>query len=109
MAVAKARMVRITARKVRLVCDPVRGKSILEAMQILEFTNKSSAPVVQKLIKSAAANAVNNEGKDLNKLYIKEIYANEAPTMKRFQPRSQGRAFQILKRSSHIIAVVEEK
>ncbi len=109
MAVAKAKMVRITARKIRLVCDLIRGKSILEAMQILEYTNKSAAPVIQKLIKSAVANAVNNDGKDINKLYVKEIYANEAPTMKRFQPRSQGRAFQILKRSSHITAVVDEK
>ena len=109
MAVAKAKMVRITARKIRLVCDLIRGKSILEAMQILEYTNKSAAPVIQKLIKSAVANAVNNDGKDINKLYVKEIYADEAPTMKRFQPRSQGRAFQILKRSSHITAVVDEK
>ncbi len=109
MAKATSKMVRIAPRKVRLVCDLIRGKSILEAMQILEFTNKSSALVVQKLIKSAAANAVNNDGKDINKLYVKEIYANEAPTMKRFQPRSQGRAFQILKKSSHITAVVDEK
>ncbi len=109
MARAEAKMVRIAPRKVRLVCDLVRGKDIANAFNVLEFTNKASSPVVAKLLKSAVANAVNNEGKDMEKLFVKEIYANEGPTLKRFRPRAHGRAYEILKRTSHIVAIVEER
>ncbi len=109
MAKAIAKNIRISARKVRLVCDLVRNKKVNDAINILDFTNKSSALPVQKVIKSAIANAVNNEGMKLDNLYVTEIYANEARTLKRARPRSQGRSFQILKRSSHIVAVVNEK
>lgn len=109
MAKAIARNIRISARKVRLVCNIVRGKNVNEAINILEFTNKSSALPVQKVIKSAIANAVNNEGKNLDLLYVETIFADEGRTLKRMRPRSQGRSFQILKRSSHITAVIKER
>jgi len=108
MAFAETKSIRIAPRKMRLVCDLIRGKNLVYAMNILEHTNKASSLIIQKLIKSAAANAVNNEGKDVAKLFVKEIYVNEGPTMKRFQPRAHGRAFEILKRTSHIRAVVDE-
>ena len=106
---AQAKMVRISSRKVKLVIDLVRGKSLGEAMNILAFTPKAASPVVSKLIKSAAANAEHNYNMDLEKLYVKEIYVGEGPTLKRIRPRAQGRATQILKRTSHITAVVAEK
>jgi large subunit ribosomal protein L22 len=106
---AQAKMVRISSRKVKLVIDLVRGKSLGEAMNILAFTPRAASPVVSKLIKSAAANAEHNYNMDLEKLYVKEIYVGEGPTLKRIRPRAQGRATQILKRTSHITAVVAEK
>lgn len=109
MARAEAKMIRISSRKVRLVIDLVRGKKVGDAFNILEYTNKAATPVVKKLIQSAVANAVNNDGNDASKLVITEIYSNEGPTMKRFNARAHGRAFSILKRTSHIVAVVEEK
>ena len=106
---AQAKMVRISSRKVKLVIDLVRGKTVGEAMNILAFTPKAASPVVSKLIKSAAANAEHNYNMDLEKLYVKEIFVGEGPTLKRIRPRAQGRATQILKRTSHITAVVAEK
>ena len=106
---AQAKMVRISSRKVKLVIDLVRGKSLGEAMNILAFTPKAASPVVSKLLKSAAANAEHNYNMDLEKLYVKEIYVGEGPTLKRIRPRAQGRATQILKRTSHITAVVAER
>ena len=106
---SQAKMVRISSRKVKLVIDLVRGKSLGEAMNILAFTPKAASPVVSKLIRSAVANAEHNYNMDVEKLYVKEIYVGEGPTLKRFQPRAQGRATQILKRTSHITAVVAEK
>ncbi len=106
---AQAKMVRISSRKVKLVIDLVRGKTIGEAFNILAFTPKAASPVVSKLIRSAVANAEHNYNMDVEKLYVKEIYVGEGPTLKRFQPRAQGRATQILKRTSHITAVVAEK
>jgi large subunit ribosomal protein L22 len=106
---AQAKMVRISSRKVKLVIDLVRGKSLGEAMNILNFTPRAASPVVTKLLKSAAANAEHNYNMDLEKLYVKEIYVGEGPTLKRIRPRAQGRATQILKRTSHITAVVAEK
>ncbi len=106
---AQAKMVRISSRKVKLVIDLVRGKSIGEAFAILRLTPKAASPVVEKLIKSAAANAEHNYNLDVEKLYVKEIFVGEGPTLKRIRPRAQGRATQILKRTSHITAVVAEK
>ncbi|MGG1313131.1 MULTISPECIES: 50S ribosomal protein L22 [Cohnella] len=108
-AKAVARYIRIPARKVRLVVDLIRGKQVGEAVAILRHTPRSASPVVEKLLNSAVANAEHNYQMDVNKLYISEAYVNEGPTLKRFQPRSQGRAFSILKRTSHITLVVSEK
>jgi large subunit ribosomal protein L22 len=108
-AKAQAKMIRISSRKVKLVIDLVRGKTVGEAFAILALTPKAASPVVSKLIRSAVANAEHNYNMDVEKLYVKEIFVGEGPTLKRFRPRAQGRATQILKRTSHITAVVAEK
>ncbi len=105
---AELKFARISARKVKIVIDLIRGKSVNEAMAILKYTNKAAAPLVEKLLKSAVANAVNNNKMDATKLVVAEIYANQGPTMKRIMPRAQGRAFRIQKRTSHITLVVKE-
>jgi large subunit ribosomal protein L22 len=105
---AVAKTVRIAPRKVRLILDLVRGKEVGEAISILKLTNKRSSPVVEKLVKSAVANAEHNYDMDIDNLYISEIFADEGPTMKRFRPRAQGRATKINKRTSHITVVVKE-
>lgn len=107
-AKATASTIRITPRKVRLVIDLVRGRSVQEAEAILENTNKSAAPVVLKLVKSAAANAKNNNNMNEEKLFIKSIYANEGVRMKRFMPRAKGSASGLTKRTSHITVIVAE-
>ncbi len=106
---AQAKMVRVTPRKARLVVDLVRGKDVKEALAILEYTNKSASPAIYKVVKSAASNAVNNNELDADKLYIKEIYVDEGPTLKRYRPVSKGRGYQILKRTCHITCVVDER
>ena len=106
---AVAKNVRLTPRKVRLVLDLVRGKDVKEALAILKFTPRNTAPVVSKLIKSAVANATNKHQMNEEKLYVKTIYADEARVLKRWMPRAKGSASQILKRSSHITVVVDER
>lgn len=101
--------IRIPARKVRLVVDLIRGKKVGDAVAILRHTPRSASPVLEKLLNSAIANAEHNYQLDVNKLVVSEAFVNEGPTMKRFQPRSKGRAFSIFKRSSHITLVVSEK
>ena len=108
-ATAKVTGVRITPRKVRLVIDLVRGKKVSDALGILANVNKSASPVVAKLIKSAAANAVNNNKMDESKLYIKTIFANEGPRLKRYMPRAKGSADTYVKRTSHLTVVVAER
>jgi len=108
-AKASANFVRIAPRKVQLVVDLVRGKSVGDAIAILRHTPKSASPVVEKLINSAVANAEHNFSMDPNSLVIKEIYANQGPTLKRFRARAMGRASRINKRTSHITVVVSEK
>ena len=108
-AKAKLMGVRLSPQKAKLVVDLVRGKSVSEALDILAFTNKSSAPVVAKLVKSAAANAVNNQKMDEASLYIKEIWVGPGKTLKRFMPRAKGSASRILKRTSHINVVVSDE
>lgn len=106
---AQAKMVRISSRKVKLVIDLIRGKDIGEAFAILRLTPRAASPVVEKILKSAVANAEHNFNMDVEKLYVKEIFVGEGPTLKRFRPRAQGRASQILKRTSHTTVVVAEK
>ena len=106
---ATARFVRVTPMKARRVIDTIRGKSVEDALAILKYAPQEAAKPVAKVVASAAANAENNFGLDPRTLVISECYANEGPTMRRYQPRAQGRAFQIRKRTSHITVVVESK
>ncbi|ACV59710.1 50S ribosomal protein L22 [Alicyclobacillus acidocaldarius] len=106
---AVARYLRIAPRKARLVVDLVRGKNVQEALAILKFTPRAASPLVEKVLRSAIANAENNHNMDVDKLYIKEIYVDEGPTLKRWHPRAQGRAFSIFKRTSHITVVLAER
>lgn len=108
-AKAIARTVRIAPRKVRLVVDLIRGKQVGEAVAILRHTPKAASPVVEKVLKSAVANAEHNYDLDVNNLVISEVFVDEGPTLKRFRPRAQGRASAINKRTSHITVVVSEK
>lgn len=106
---ATARTVRIPARKARLVIDLIRGKSVAEAMGILKFTPTAGSPIIEKVLKSAIANAENNFDLDAEDLYVSEAFVNEGPTLKRFRPRAKGSASPINKRTSHITVVVSEK
>ena len=106
---AVAKFVRITPRKVRIVLDLIRGKNVAEAFAILKFTPKAGADVVEKVLRSAVANAENNFDMDVDKLFVKTAFADEGPTMKRIHPRSRGQAFKILKRTSHVTVVVKER
>ena len=106
---ATVKNVRITSRKVKIVIDLIRGKQVDDALAILKFTPKSAAPVVEKLLNSAIANAENNQGKNRDELYVAEVFANEGPTFKRYWARSHGRADVILKRTSHITVVLDQK
>lgn len=106
---ATAKTVRYTPRKVRLVLDTIRGKSVDEAMAILKFTPNHAADAVYKVVKSATANAENNAHLNHDALYVKECYANEGVVLKRFMPRAKGNASQILKRTSHITVVVSDE
>jgi LSU ribosomal protein L22P len=108
-AKAIARTVRIAPRKVRLVVDLIRGKQVGEAVAILRHTPKAASPVVEKVLKSAVANAEHNYDLDVNNLVVSEVFVDEGPTLKRFRPRAQGRASAINKRTSHITLVVSEK
>ena len=105
---AIARYVRISSRKVKIVIDLIRGKKVDDALAILMYTPKSAAPVVEKLLNSASANAENNLEMNRDSLYVAEVYANQGPTLKRYWARSHGRADQILKRTSHITIVLDE-
>ena len=104
-----AKTVRITPRKARLVIDLVRGKNIGDAFSILHLTPNGASDAVAKVIKSAVANAEHNYEMDTKKLYVKEIYANEGITMKRYLPRAKGSASTLFKRTSNIVVVVAER
>ncbi|MBN1255691.1 MAG: 50S ribosomal protein L22 [Deltaproteobacteria bacterium] len=106
---AKARYVRISPRKVRLVTELVKGKKVEEALSILAFTQKACAKTVTKLINSAVANAQQNNQMDVDTLVIKRIAVDGGPTLKRHIPRAMGRATMIRKRSSHITVVVDQQ
>ena len=108
-ATATAKTVRITARKARLVMDLIRGKQVAEAIAILEFTPRAGSPVIEKVLKSAVANAEHNFDLDAQNLYVSEGYVNEGPTLKRFRPRAKGSASPINKRTSHVTVTVSEK
>ena len=105
---AIARYVRISSRKVKVVIDLIRGKSVREAQAILMYTPKAASPVVEKLLNSAIANAENNLEMSSDTLYVAEVFANQGPTLKRFRPRAQGRASSIRKRTSHITIILDQ-
>lgn len=104
---AIAKFIRISPKKVNIVADLVRHKNVTEALNILNFTPKKAASLLAKVIKSAATNSEHNFKQNPTQLYIKEIYVNEGPTMKRIQPVSRGRSHPILKRTSHIKVYLE--
>ncbi len=106
---AITRFVRLSPRKARLVADLVRGKSALEALITLEFTNKKAARVIKKTLASAIANATNNFNLDEEKLVVSTIMIDDGPALKRLMPRAQGRADIIRKPTSHITVAVSEK
>ena len=108
-AKAEARYVRISSRKVGIVAKLIRGKNVDEAMAILEFTPKAGSEVLTKLLKSAIANAENNNGMDHSKLYVAEVYSNQGPTLKRIRPAAKGSAVRIRKRTSNTTIVLKER
>lgn len=105
---AAAKFIRVSPRKIRLVMDQVRGRKVEEALNILSFAPQKGARILKKLINSAVANAEQNSDVDVDLLYIKRLYADEGPTMKRWRPRAQGRATRINKRTSHLTIIVDE-
>ena len=105
---AKLSYARISAQKAGFVLDAIRGKDVQSALGILTYNPRYASRVIKKLVESAAANAENNNGMNRANLYVAECYANEAPTMKRIQPRAQGRAYRILKRTSHITVILDQ-
>jgi len=106
---ANAKRLRISAQKVRLVADQIRGKPVAEALDLLSFSNKKASVLMRHALESVVANAENNEGADIDELKISEVYVNEGMTMKRIRPRAKGRADRIFKRSSHITVTVSDK
>ena len=106
---AVAKYIRIAPRKVRVVMNLIRGKNVADAFAILKFTPKAGADVIEKVLKSAVANAENNFDMNVDKLYVSSAFVDQGPTLKRIHPRSRGQAFKILKRTSHITVVVEER
>lgn len=105
---ATAKYMRIAPRKVRLVVDMIRGRGVEQALGILEFTAKRAARLVAKTLKSAVANAESTQNVDVDALYVKRVYVDEGPVLKRFLPRAHGRATQVRKRTSHVTVVVDE-
>ena len=108
-AKAIAKFIRISPYKVRVVLDIIRGKDYAQAVAILENTPKSASEPIKKVLMSAAANAENNLGMSNDNLFVAACYADQGPTLKRVMPRAQGRAFRILKRTSHITVVLDAK
>ena len=107
---AEARYIRISAQKARLVVDLIRGRNAGEAISTLRSTNKRIAPTVEKVLKSAIANAQNrSEEVDVDKLFVSEAYVNEGPRAKRIRPAPMGRAYRYQRRSAHIVITVAEK
>ena len=105
---ASAKRLQISAQKVRLIADQIRGKAVADALDILAFSTQKASVLMRKAVESVVANAENNEGADIDELKISEVYVNEGMTMKRIRPRAKGRADRIFKRSSHIKVTVSD-
>lgn len=108
-AKAVAKYIRIAPRKLRIVINLIRGKSVNEAFAILKFTPKVGSEVIEKVLRSAVANAEHNFDMNVDKLVVSNAFVDQGPTMKRIHPRSRGQAFKILKRSSHVTVAVSKK
>ena len=106
---AKLSYARVSVQKACFILDAIRGKDLATALGIVTYNPRYASSLVKKLLESAAANAENNNNMDRENLYVAECYANKGPTMKRIQPRAQGRAYRIEKRTSHITVVLDEK
>ena len=106
---ATAKYIRISSRKVKVVIDLIRGKSVDEAEAILMYTPKAASEPTLKLLRSAIANAENNLDMDRETLYVAEVFADQGPTLRRYRPRSRGSASRIRKRTSHITIILDEK
>ena len=106
---ATLKYARISSRKVKIVVDLIRGKKVDEALAIIKFTPKASSEILEKLLKSAIANAENNHGMNRGNLIVSEIYANQGPTLKRIRPAAKGSAVRIRKRTSHVTIVIKEE
>jgi large subunit ribosomal protein L22 len=105
---AAARHARISPQKARLIMDQVRGKKVEEALNLLSFSPQKGARLLKKLIDSAVANAEENSSIDVDTLYVKRVFADEGPVLKRFRPRAMGRASRIRKRTSHLTVILDE-
>ena len=108
-AKATLKYVRISSRKVKIVADLIRGKDVDEALAIVKFTPKAASEIIEKLLKSAIANAENNHNMRHENLYVAEIYANQGPTLKRIRPAAKGSAVRIRKRTSHVTIILKER
>ena len=108
-AKAIAKYVRMSPTKVGVVLNLIRGKDVNEALAILKYTPRDAAEVIYKVLKSAVANAENNNDLDINRLYVSEAFVGQGPTLKRFRPMDHGKAFRINKRTSHITVIVKER
>lgn len=106
---ATAKYIRLSSRKVRLLMREIRGKKVENALNLLTFAPQKGAPILRKLISSAVSNASQNPDTDVDNLFIKHIFADEGPTLKRFRPRAMGRASRIRKRTSHLTVILDEK
>ena len=106
---AKLSYARISVQKACFVLDAIRGKNVTAALGILEYNPRYASRVIKKILESAIANAENNNGMNVENLYIAECFANKGPTMKRVRPRAQGRAYRIEKRMSNITVVLDER
>jgi large subunit ribosomal protein L22 len=100
---------RISDRKARIVLEEVKGKGVIQAQALLQYSPRYGAYLIGKILKSAMANAEENHSLDVNELYIEEAIANQGPTLKRIQPRAKGRAYRINKRTSHITIILNER
>lgn len=108
-AKAVARYIRISPQKARLVADVIRGEDVDKAINRLRFMPKKGARIIRKVIESAVANATQSQDIDVDTLYVKKIWIDSGPTLKRLRPRAMGRANRILKRTSHITIVLDEQ
>ena len=106
---AHARYIRLSDTKARIILDQIKGKDVRTALGILTYSPRYAASVIEKLLKSAMANAENNQGMDTSKLYVQEVAANQGPTLKRMRPRARGSANRINKKTCHISIILNER